>query len=114
MANSPLAITRLGPPATRARAGLDTSKACRTVQKTAGLAAGNWDLPGPFFSLLNQYVDPHHQAQRLSTRVTSVSGFWVPKTEPWITEVTFTHERGGPTIQLWFGSSGGGLPGVLN
>src|SRR2546425_10552609 len=34
--------------------------------KTAELVAGNRDLPGPFFSLLNQCVDLHHQAQSVS------------------------------------------------
>jgi len=35
----------------------------------------------------------------------------IPHSEPKrITEVTFTPLPAGPTIQLWFGSSGGGLP----
>jgi hypothetical protein len=31
-----------------------------------------------------------------------------------ITKVTFTQSEGPATIQSWFGSSGGGLPGVLS
>ena len=36
------------------------------------------------------------------------SGSDVPQI--WITKVTFTQIEGKATIQLWFGSSGGGLP----
>jgi hypothetical protein len=43
--------------------------------------------------------------------VTFGAPVWVLQTSLRVTEVTFTPERGKPTIQSWFGSSGGGLPG---
>jgi hypothetical protein len=43
--------------------------------------------------------------------VTFGAAVWVLQTRPRVTEVTFTPEQGKPSMQSWFGSSGGGLPG---